>query len=387
MKATAMTSPMNEGEKLFYARQLRLPQVGRQGQQRLGAARVLVVGAGGLGCPALTYLAAAGIGTLGIADDDVVELSNLHRQVLFTPQDAGLPKAAVAARRLALQNPWIRILPFPFRVGAENGPDLLKDWDWVVDATDNLAAKFLLHDLCWTAGINLMQASIHQFEGQLQVFRFAENRDLGCLRCLWPVEPEDGCVGTCADAGVLGATAGLMGTFQASEILNQLLGRASFDTGEMFLFDLGGFAGRRLRWKRRADCTFCSPADPRAQGTPMSLHSPLTGNSPMEGPTEIAHPEEIPRGYRVFDIREPEELLESDYLLLPAEPYPLSDWEIWSEQLPRETALVLVCQRGLRSLRLVKELRSRGFSRVLSLAGGYSRLYQNRLTPIQEDLS
>ncbi len=310
---------------------------------RLKAARVLVVGAGGLGCPALQYLAGAGVGRITIVDPDRVEVSNLHRQVLFGVDDLALPKAIAAARRLRALNPLIEIEAVEARLGAWNAVDLVSQHEVVLDGTDRLETKFLLNRVCVGLGKPLVVASVHRFEGQLQVVR----PDGPCLECLWPSPPEDGCVGTCAEVGVIGVTPGLVGTMQAAETIKLLLG---FPVVEgVVMVDLLRTEVRTMRLPRRIDCAVCGK-DAR----------------PLEGIEAIELEEFDRERYAVVDIREPDEVALAPTGLTNI---PMSAWHTPTADRP----LLLVCASGRRSLTLAKRLRSEGVQ-AYSFVGGAARL-------------
>ena len=313
-------------------------------QDRLTGARVLVVGAGGLGCPALQYLVGAGVGRVTVVDPDRVEVSNLHRQVLFGVEDLGMPKAVAAARRLRGLNPLVRIEAVEARVDARNVRALVEEHDLVLDGTDRLETKFLLNRVCVGVGRPLVAASVHRFEGQLQVVRPGGP----CLECLWPTPPEDGCVGTCAEVGVLGVTPGLLGTMQATEGLKALLGLPGLEG--VLMVDLLRMSTQTLRLARRPGCPVCGD-----------------GARPLEGlafeEIELSDP---PLGeFVVVDIRERDEVAA---LPLPGvRNVPLSEWET------PEGRLLLVCAAGKRSLALARRLRAEGVE-AYSLAGGAGAL-------------
>ncbi|HZH97503.1 MAG TPA: ThiF family adenylyltransferase, partial [Fimbriimonadaceae bacterium] len=209
-----------EAEAAYYARQVRLPDLGQEGQSKLKAARVLVVGAGGLGSSALLYLAASGVGKIGISEDDVLSPSNLHRQVLYNWADVGKPKAALAARRLLALNPFVTA-EVHARITTDNALAIFQDYDLVLDCTDNFRSKFLLSDAAVAARKPLVQASIYQYEGQLHVYDPKVNSP--CLRCTWPEIPAEDCVGSCAEVGVMGVLPGVFGALQASEAIKLIL--------------------------------------------------------------------------------------------------------------------------------------------------------------------
>ncbi|MEQ1821361.1 MAG: ThiF family adenylyltransferase [Fimbriimonadaceae bacterium] len=335
----------------LYRRQTVLPEVGADGQAKLSAAKVLVVGAGGLGSASLPYLAAAGIGTIGICDGDQVELSNLHRQVLYAYGDNGLPKASVAATRLRRQNPYISVVEINNHLTAENGEELVGEFDVILDGTDNFATKFLLNDLCVRLGRPLIQASLHQFEGQIMVVDPASNG--GCLRCIWPEAPYDGCVGTCAEAGVLGILPGAFGVLQANEVIKVILGMEGVLHSELLTLDLRNYETNRIRRKKYQNCPNCG----NGHATTDCL--------------DLTAAEAFTNGYALLDIREPEEW--EPIPILPGHRIPLSKPAELRQFVGENQPCVLVCQRGMRSAALVRELRGFGIE-VYSLIGGISSL-------------
>jgi adenylyltransferase/sulfurtransferase len=332
----------------YYRRQASLAEVGSAGQASLADLRILVVGAGGLGCPALAYLAGAGVGHLTVVDPDRVEASNLHRQVLFGIDDLGMAKAVAAARRLRALNPFITANPIEAAVTASNAVELVAAHDLVLDGTDRLATKFLLNRVCVALGKPLLVASVHRFEGQLQLVRPGGP----CLECLWPEPPADGCVGTCAEVGVLGVTPGVLGTLQATEAIKWRLGLPGpVSDGSLLLFDLLSLRSQTLRLPRRADCPVCGPSA-----------EPLRGIEEIE----LAHPDL--GAFEIVDIREPDEVEADPLAGVPNRP--LSTWTV-PEGGTRP--LLLVCARGVRSGRLARQLREAGYA-AYSLRGGAEAL-------------
>ncbi|MEW6490240.1 MAG: HesA/MoeB/ThiF family protein, partial [Thermodesulfobacteriota bacterium] len=247
-----MTStPLTEHEILRYSRQIILPEVGGAGQERLKRARVLVVGAGGVGAPAALYLAAAGVGTLGICDDDRVDLTNLQRQVIHATKDLGRPKAAAAAERLRVLNPEIRVEEHPVRLRAANALAILAGYEAVVDGSDTFASKFLVNDACAAAGVPHVFAGILGFQGQLLTVLPGRGP---CYRCFFREAPPPGSVPTCAQAGILGPVAGVLGSLQALEVLKLLLGIGEPAAGRLILFDGLGLAWREVAIHRDPRC-------------------------------------------------------------------------------------------------------------------------------------
>ena len=241
-----------------YARHLVLPEIGEEGQARLLNARVLVIGAGGLGSPLLLYLAAAGIGTLGVVDDDAVDLSNLQRQVLHDTSAVGRAKVESARARLAEINPDVTVEAHQTRIASGTVMDLVKDYDLVADGSDNFPTRYLLNDACYLAGKTLVSAAILRFDGQLSTFKAHEDKDLPCYRCLFGDQP-DATKDSCADVGVLGALAGTLGSLQAIEVVKELLGVGETMAGRLLLYDALGTSFRVVAVKADPACPLCGP--------------------------------------------------------------------------------------------------------------------------------
>jgi len=337
----------------YYARQTILPEVGAAGQQRLRDARVLVVGAGGLGCGALPALAAAGVGLIGVCDGDRVEISNLHRQTLYTVAAAGLPKADVAAARLRALNPLITCRVHAEPLTETNAFGIISEYDLLLDCTDNFEAKYLLNDLAVRRGKTLVQAAIHQYEGQLFVYDPAAAG--ACLRCLWPEPPAPDCVGACADAGVLGAVPAVFGAMQAMEALKLLLGMPDRLSGAMLFLDLLSYRARRVPMMRNPECRACG----HAAAAPQPQHESV----------ELQIDLRDPAGYIVVDIRERIEAQLKPLDGIPHLAWPVSLWGQGAVPFPPEARYVLCCTQGRRSKQLALALRRDGYE-VYSLQGG-----------------
>ncbi len=344
-----------------YSRQVALPEVGEAGQRRLAAASVVVVGAGGLGCPVLAYLAAAGVGTLHVVDGDRIEASNLHRQPLYGLGDVGRRKADVAAERLAAAHPGIDIRAHAVKLDAGNAAALLALGELVVECTDNFRAKFLVNDAAVLAGKPAVLASVHQYEGQLQVAR--PDRGGSCLRCVWPEATRDGLVGNCAESGVLGPVPAVLGSLQAMEVLKILLDLPGQLQDELLLIDLLGLRQTRLKAPRARECS--GPRCARIHGLPESAPADLEIDLPLAAA--------VRQGFRVIDIRGAEEIeatpLPVEIVLACAGDRLLAEANTLLE--PAVDYLV-VCARGVRSLAVVERLRAAGHARVHSLARGAS---------------
>jgi adenylyltransferase/sulfurtransferase len=243
-----------------YARHIVLQEVGGVGQARLLGARVLVVGAGGLGSPLLIYLAAAGVGTIGVVDDDRVELSNLQRQIVHDTARVGQPKVDSAAAALTALNPDVTVERHHARMTADNAGELIARYDVIADGSDNFATRYLVNDACFFAKRTLVSAAILQFDGQLTTFKPHEPGDHPCYRCLFPAAPSGDLTATCSSAGVLGSLAGTLGALQATEVIKELLGIGHSLSGELLLYDALSVTFRKLRVHRRRDCALCGSA-------------------------------------------------------------------------------------------------------------------------------
>ncbi len=351
-----------------YSRQMVLKEVGLAGQRRLSAASVVVVGAGGLGCPVLSYLAGAGVGTLHVVDGDRVEASNLHRQPLFTMADVGRPKAEAAAEKLAALNPSIRVQAHVTRFNADNAAGLVALGELVIDCSDNFATKFLVNDAAVLAAKPAVMASIYQYEGQLQVAR----PDAGgsCLRCLWPEATRDGMVGNCAEAGVLGPVPGLFGNLQAMEALKLLLGLPGQLRDEILLVDLLGLQQHRLRAPRCEECRGGRCA--RITGLqPAQVAQDLELTLRLE--------EAAAAGYRIVDLREPGETARAPITAVQSIEWPMARLlDEARDKLDPAGRYLLVCSVGVRSRAAAEALRARGLPQVFSLSGGLAAEQQRR---------
>jgi adenylyltransferase/sulfurtransferase len=264
-----MDIDFTEDEIQRYSRHILLQEVGGIGQARLKAARVLVVGAGGLGSPLLLYLAAAGVGTIGIVDDDDVELSNLQRQIAHTTDRIGVPKVASAEAAATAINPGVRVETHRLRLDAGNILKLIADYDIVCDGTDNFATRFLVSDACVLGKRTLVSAAVLRFEGQLSVFK--PHAGGPCYRCLYPEAPPEGVVPTCSEAGVLGAVTGVMGTLQATEVLKEILGIGDTLAGRLLVWDALATRFRSIKLRPDPACASCGP---HATITDLSAHLP-----------------------------------------------------------------------------------------------------------------
>ena len=344
-----------------YSRQMNLREVGAAGQARLRAARIAVVGAGGLGVPVLQYLAGAGVGRLTIIDGDRLEPSNLHRQTWYALADCGHAKAELAARRVRALNPDVEVITHIGRLDAANGAIWLAATDLVIDCTDNFSTKFLLNDFAHALRVPVVFASVHQYEGQLQVVD--PTRHGTCLRCLWPEATRDGLVGNCAEAGVLGPVPGVLGALQALEALKVLLDLPGRLGDELLTVDLIHLTTTRLRARRRVGC------EATCELSASALRQAV--DAPHEAPFELSFDDlqqAMAQGFALVDIRDPQEI-DASPLEIETLAIPMSEL-LAGSNLPREGRYLLICARGARSLGTTRTLRDRGLKDVFSLKGG-----------------
>lgn len=341
----------------FYKRQLCLPEVGSSGQEKLRGARVLVIGAGGLGAPVLSYIAGAGVGHITICDPDRLSVDNLHRQVIYRAADVGRPKAELAAQALQALNPLIRVDAVFAHFDADTSEALLEEQTLVFDCTDHLGAKYAVHDACHQRGIPLVQASIYQWEGQIQFF--APHSQAGCLRCVWPDIPDPTRTKTCQQAGTIGAIAGTIGAMQAAIGLRAILGCLTTNDDHTLLVDLRDHQITRLQRPKDPACTIC--------GTGTDI-----GSCEMSVAKLLALD---PRQFQFIDLRQPEEV------------DPSCPWEecltpYTSQTLSQPT--ILVCAHGIRSLYATLHLRAEGYPAVYSLTHGIDALRCIPLSVLKE---
>lgn len=356
-----------------YSRHILLEQVGLEGQRRLAAARVLVVGAGGLGSPAALYLAAAGIGTLGLADLDAVESHNLQRQLLHDTASVGEPKVASAARRLRALNPHVRIIPHSDGITAANAGGIFSDYDIVVDGTDNFTARYLNNDAAFFAHKPLVFGSIFKFEGQVTVFDPA--RGGPCYRCLFPEPPATGSVPGCGEAGVLGALCGVIGSLQALETIKLLLDLGEPLRGRLLTYDALTQRFETLALAHNPRCPLCGTAPSIHHVAEITRRSPTpamppASDSPLECSVTEAYAalKDAPATALLVDVREP---WETAIVQVPgAELIPMRQMPERAASLPRDRRLLIMCHHGGRSRQVTDFLRARGFVNATNVAGG-----------------
>ena len=354
-----------------YGRHLLMPEVGLEGQKKLKASSVLLIGAGGLGSPATLYLAAAGVGTIGVVDFDVVDQSNLQRQILHGTADIGRPKLQSAAERLHDINPYVSVEPHDVRLSSTNAMEILRRYDVIVDGTDNFPTRYLVNDACVLLGKPNVYGSIFRFEGQASVFH-AERGP--CYRCLYSEPPPAGLVPSCAEGGVFGVLPGIIGTIQALETLKILLGIGDTLIGRLLLFDALSMQFRELALRKNPSCPVCG-SNPTIRElidyeafcgvSPVSA----TGGHPELEITVKELKERLDRNDDVLllDVREPHEY---EIANLGGKLIPLNDLAKRVNELDSSTEIVVYCASGIRSAKAVRFLTEVGFGKVKNLTGG-----------------
>ena len=355
-----------------YSRHLIMPEVGMDGQLKLKQAKVLCIGTGGLGAPLGLYLAAAGVGRIGLVDFDRVDDSNLQRQVLFSTQDVGRPKIVAAADRLRGLNPDIQIDTFDTHFSSENALEILKDYDIVVDGTDNFPTRYLVNDASVLLKKRNVYGSIFRFEGQITIFGDPNGP---CYRCLYPEPPPPGLVPSCAEGGVLGVLPGIVGSIQAAETLKLIIGKGESLIGRLLLFDALAMRFRELKLRKNPDCPMCG-AHPTI--TKLIDYAEFCGVRGEEAPVpQTSVPEITPRELKarldrgddlyILDVREPHEY---QICNLGGHLIPLGDLSKRASELDSSREIVAHCRSGKRSAEAVEFLQRAGFRKVLNLKGG-----------------
>ena len=386
----AATPPLSAEDERRYSRQLSLPEIGLEGQLRLKASSVLIVGAGGLGSPAALYLAAAGVGRIGLADGDAVELSNLQRQVLYRSADEGRPKAEAARERLLALNPSVLVEALPSRVTAAGALELVRDWDVVIDASDNFPTRYALNDACVRSGKPDVFGAVHRFEGQVSVFWAGRGP---CYRCLWPAAPAAAEAPNCAEAGVLGVLPGLVGALQALEALKLILGAGETLVGRLLTVDGLGGRFREVAARRRPSCPACgetsrppelwdgpaekgynaapeNPMAPAEESLFTRLYKAVHGVSGVPEMTveDLKAILDAKENVQLVDVREPSEA--EICSIKGATLIPLGQLPERAKELDKNRPIIVHCHHGGRSARATAFLRRSGFEKVANLQGG-----------------
>jgi len=365
--------PLSKDEVLRYSRHLIMPEVGMEGQLKLKQAKVLCIGAGGLGSPLGLYLAAAGVGTLGLVDFDVVDFTNLQRQIIHSTPDVGRPKLASARDRLHAMNPHIEIQTHEVALTSANAMQLFKDYDIIADGTDNFPTRYLTNDACVLSGKPNVYASIFRFDGQASVFA---TKDGPCYRCLYPEPPPPGLVPSCAEGGVLGILPGLLGVIQATEVVKLIIGKGNSLIGRLLLVDALEMKFRELKLRKNPECPICGPNRTIHELIDYDqfcgIHPeppPAPGVSEWEiTPVELKKKMDAKDSFVLLDVREPHEV---DICRIPgAKLIPLGQLQARVNELNTADDLVVHCKSGVRSGKAVDFLKTAGFRRVKNLKGG-----------------
>jgi molybdopterin/thiamine biosynthesis adenylyltransferase/rhodanese-related sulfurtransferase len=363
---------LSKDEILRYSRHLIMPEVGMEGQLKLKQAKVLCIGTGGLGAPLGLYLAAAGVGRIGIVDFDTVDFTNLQRQILFGTEDVGRRKIEAGAERLRSLNQEIQIDPIEARLTSENALEIFKDYDIIVDGTDNFPTRYLVNDACILLGKPNVYGSIFRFEGQITIFGYPGGP---CYRCLYPEPPPPGLVPSCAEGGVLGVLPGIVGAIQAAETLKLILGKGEHLIGRLLLFDALAMRFRELKLRKNPECPACG-AHPTI--TKLIDYSEFCGMRGEEAPAKVTNiPEITPRELKarldrgddifILDVREPHEY---QICNLHGHLIPLGDLSKRVNELDSSREIVAHCRSGKRSAEAVEFLQRAGFRKILNLKGG-----------------
>ncbi len=375
MSTATATQPvqLSKDEILRYSRHLIMPEVGMEGQLKLKNAKVLCIGAGGLGSPLALYLGAAGVGKLGLVDFDVVDFTNLQRQVIHGTSDVGRTKLQSARETLEEINPNVEIEGFETRLSSENALEIFRDYDVIADGTDNFPTRYLVNDACVLLGKPNAYASIFRFEGQASVF-YAEQGP--CYRCLYPEPPPPGLVPSCAEGGVLGVLPGIMGCIQAMETIKLILGRGEPLIGRLLLFDALGMKFRELKLRKNPDCPICGTHRTITKlidyeqfcGIRGEEYVPVQTGIPEITPAEVKKKMDAHEPFVLIDVREPHEF---QICRIPGSVLiPLGEVPKRMNELNSADEIVVHCKSGMRSAKAVDFLMKSGFQKIHNLKGG-----------------
>ena len=364
---------LSNEEILRYSRHLIMPEVGMEGQLKLKQAKVLLIGAGGLGAPLGLYLAAAGVGKLGLVDFDVVDFTNLQRQIIHSTETVGQPKLQSAKNRLSGLNPHIEIETYEMALSSQNALDLFRDYDIVADGTDNFPTRYLVNDACVLLGKPNVYGSIFRFEGQASVFATKEGP---CYRCLYPEPPPPGLVPSCAEGGVLGILPGLIGVVQATEVVKLIMGNGSSLAGRLLLYDALEMKFRELKLRKNPECPICGPNRTIHELIDYNQFCGITPEPPPPpGLTEFElDPEDVKKkidrkdDFFLLDVREPHEV---EICTIPGSHLiPLGQVTARVNELNSADEIVVYCRSGKRSGQAVEFLKQAGFRKVKNMRGG-----------------
>jgi molybdopterin/thiamine biosynthesis adenylyltransferase/rhodanese-related sulfurtransferase len=372
---------LSNDEILRYSRHLIMPEVAMDGQRKLKAAKVLCIGAGGLGSPLALYLTAAGVGTLGLVDYDVVDYTNLQRQIIHSTNDVGRKKLDSASDKLKALNPFLNLRTFDMKLTSANALDLFREFDIVADGTDNFPTRYLVNDACVLTGKPNVYGSIFRFEGQASVFATEEGP---CYRCLYPEPPPPGLVPSCAEGGVLGILPGLVGVIQATETIKLILGQGDSLAGRLLLIDALGLRFRELKLRKNPDCPVCGTHRTITQLIDYDQFCGIRGQEepagndiPAISVEELKKKLDAKADVFILDVREPHE-----YQICNLRGYliPVGDIPKRASELDSSREIVAHCKVGGRSAKAVNFLRRAGFTKVYNLSGGINA-WADRIDP------
>jgi len=369
---SAPTEQLSKDEILRYSRHLIMPEVAMEGQLKLKQAKVLCIGAGGLGTPLALYLAAAGVGTLGMVDFDVVDFTNLQRQIIHDTDDVGRPKLDSARDTIRDINPNVEVIPYETRLTSENALDIFRDYDIVADGTDNFPTRYLVNDACVLLGKPNVYGSIFRFEGQASVFYAQEGP---CYRCLYPEPPPPGLVPSCAEGGVLGVLPGIVGSLQALEVIKLILGKGQPLIGRLLLFDALHLKFRELKLRKNPECPVCGTHPTITKLIDYEEFCGIRGEEyvpattvPEISATEVKEMMDEKDPFVLVDVREPHEY---EICNIPgAKLIPLGEVPKRMHELNTADQIVVHCRSGVRSAKAVEFLMQAGFRRIFNLKGG-----------------
>ena len=381
--APAELPELSKDDLSRYSRHLILPEVGEEGQRKLKAARVLCVGTGGLGSPLALYLAAAGVGTLGLVDFDVVDASNLQRQIIHSTADIGRKKLDSAAEKLAALNPDLNIVKHDTLLSSANALDILKDYDLIADGTDNFPTRYLVNDACVILGKPNAYGSIFRFEGQASIFA---TKDGPCYRCLYPEPPPPGLVPSCAEGGVLGILPGLVGVIQATETIKLILGKGAMLVGRLLLVDALNMRFRELKLRKNPDCPVCGTHPTVTQLIdyqqfcgikPAKEETSVKNGIPQITVTELKQRIDVGEDLFILDVREP---FEYQIANIGGKLIPQGEVPQRLDEIDRNREIIVHCKGGGRSQRIAEFLKQSGYEKVANVAGGITA-WANEVDP------
>jgi adenylyltransferase/sulfurtransferase len=370
--AAPAAAALSKEEVLRYSRHLIMPEVGMEGQLKLKQAKVLLIGAGGLGAPLGMYLAAAGIGRIGLVDFDVVDFTNLQRQIIHGTKDVGRKKLDSAAETMSDINPHIRIDRLEVALSSENALDILRDYDIVIDGTDNFPTRYLVNDACVLLGKPNVYGSIFRFEGQATVFAY---QDGPCYRCLYPEPPPPGLVPSCAEGGVLGILPGMIGIIQATEAVKLILGKGEPLVGRLVLYDALAMRFRELKLRRNPECPVCGDHPTIKElidyhqfcGVPQQAEGPKESEGDID-PADVKAKIDRGESFVLIDVREPHEYQICN--IPQARLIPLGELPKRVNELNSADEIVAHCKSGMRSAKAVDFLKQAGYRKVRNMKGG-----------------